>query len=75
MSFRILRNRQGLTVGILSVLIALGTGHVMQSAYGAALLDPPREVRTPNVPFAPSETLVPVVLVTPPPLRMPGTLG
>ena len=64
--------RKGAMMAIVVILIALGTGHAMQTlladqnaAQGA----------TPAFPNPPEEALVPVVLKTPPAPRWPETFG
>ena len=77
-------DRRRVITALIVLLIAFGTGHVMQTVLAdregvAATGDAPEAApilkdggRTPKLPVPPAATLVPIVLKTPPPLRRPG---
>ncbi len=77
-------DRRRVITAVIALLIALGTGHFMQTILvdpdGVAATDGAPEAapiledesKTPALPVPPAATLVPIVLETPPRLRRPG---
>ena len=58
--------------GFLGGVLAFGSGHLMQTVLAA-----PKSQKsvTPEMPIAPEEAQIPVVLKTPPKPRIPATFG
>lgn len=67
-----LKDRKGLVTAIVVGLLAFGSGHVMQTVLSEPVT---KSSVTPQVPIAPEEAQIPVVLKTPPKPRIPATFG